>query len=248
MDKYAIVTGGTRGIGRAISMGLAEDGYHLLIVYAGNTDAAEKTLSDVKSVMADADQECILLKADLATEEGCTEVIDTALSHFGRIDVLVNNAGITRDGLLARMTAEDFDSVIATNLRSAFLLSQKVTRTMMKQRYGRIINLSSVVGVHGNAGQANYAASKAGIIGLTKSIAKELASRNITCNAIAPGFIETEMTEKMSDAIKEQTLQSIPMKKPGQPEDIAHLVRFLVSDNAKYITGQVIGVDGGMGI
>jgi 3-oxoacyl-[acyl-carrier protein] reductase len=169
------------------------------------------------------------------------------MNEFGRIDVLVNNAGITRDGLLMRMNTSDFDDVISTNLRGAFLMTREVTRPMMKQRYGRIINLSSIVGLHGNAGQINYSASKAGLIGLTKSTAKELASRNITCNAIAPGFINTDMTKEMTDAAKEATFASIPMKKAGEPEDIANAATFLASESSSYITGQVLGVDGGMG-
>ncbi len=246
LRKVAVVTGGSRGIGRAICVQLARDGFHVVIGYAGNEEAARET----QRLCQDAAQEATFLtvQADLSTEEGVTTLLQQAQTITGRIDVLINNAGITADGLLIRMDAQQFDNVIAANLRSTFLCCQGVTRQMLKQRYGRIVNISSIVGLHGNAGQANYAASKAGIIGFTKSIAKELAAKGITANAIAPGFIATDMTSAMTEEAKSATLAQIPCRRQGTPEDIAGAVAFLVSDKASYITGQVLGVDGGMGI
>ncbi|WP_026659087.1 3-oxoacyl-[acyl-carrier-protein] reductase [Butyrivibrio sp. AC2005] len=243
MTRTVIVTGGSRGIGREIAVGFAKKGYNVTISYAGNDSAAAETEKLCKDNGA---AEVVLFKGDVADEKACEELVKTTAEKFGQIDVLVNNAGITRDGLLARMSAEDFDSVIATNLRGAFLMSKLVTKSMMKQRYGRIVNISSVVGVHGNAGQANYSASKAGIIGMTKSIAKELASRNITVNAVAPGMIATDMTAVLTDAQKEKINSSIPAKRMGEPADVANAVLFLADENSSYITGQVLGVDGGL--
>ncbi|MCH4191399.1 MAG: 3-oxoacyl-[acyl-carrier-protein] reductase [Butyrivibrio sp.] len=246
LKRVALITGASRGIGRAISISLAAEGMNVCINYAGNEAAALKTKALCEE--ASPDITALTVQADISSEEGCHTLIQSALDAFGRIDVLINNAGITQDNLLVRMDTQQFDRVIALNLRGAFLCCQAVTRTMMKQRYGRIINISSIVGLHGNAGQVNYAASKAGLIGLTKSIAKELASRNITANAIAPGFIETDMSAAMTDAAKAATLAQIPCGREGLPSDVAEAVRFLASEKASYITGQVLGVDGGMGI
>ena len=243
MARTVIVTGGSRGIGRAIANGFAKKGYNVVISYAGNEKAASETEKLCKESGA---ADVMTFKGDVSDEKSCEELVKTASEKYGQIDVLVNNAGITRDGLVARMSADDFDSVIATNLRGAFLMSKLVTKPMMKQRYGRIVNISSVVGVHGNAGQANYSASKAGLIGMTKSIAKELASRNITVNAVAPGMIATDMTAVLTDAQKDSINASIPAKRMGEPEDIANAVVFLADEKSGYITGQVLGVDGGM--
>ena len=210
--------------------------------YAGNEAAAAETVSACEALGAKA----LAVKCDVADGEQVKALMDEAVKAFGRIDILVNNAGITRDGLLMMMKEADFDAVISANLRGTFLCMKAVARTMMKQRYGRIVNLSSVVGLRGNAGQVNYAASKAGVIGMTKSLAKELASRGVTVNAVAPGFIDTDMTAAMPEAAKTATLASIPMQRLGAPEDIAKAVAFLASDGAAYITGQVIAVDGGM--
>lgn len=247
--RCALITGGSRGIGRAIAVSMAGEGYDLVIGYAGNSAKADETRELCFKAASDNNKEIrvISVQADVSKEDGAKALVEAAMNEFGRVDVLVNNAGITRDGLLMRMSTEDFDDVISTNLKGAFLMTREVTRPMMKQRYGRIINLSSIVGLHGNAGQINYSASKAGLIGLTKSTAKELASRNITCNAIAPGFINTDMTKEMTDAAKEATFATIPMKKAGEPSDIANAAIFLASEKSSYITGQVLGVDGGMG-
>ncbi len=243
MARTAIVTGGSRGIGRAIAIGFAKKGYNVVISYAGNEQAAAETEELCRENGA---TEVALFKGNVSDEASCEELVKTVMEKYGQVDVLVNNAGITRDGLLARMSADDFDSVIATNLRGAFLMSKLVTKPMMKQRYGRIVNISSVVGVHGNAGQANYSASKAGLIGMTKSAAKELASRNITVNAVAPGMIATDMTAVLTDAQKDNIKASIPAKRMGEPEDIANAVLFLADEKSGYITGQVLGVDGGL--
>ncbi len=245
-NKTAIITGAGRGIGRAIATSFYKEGYNIVIGYAGNDEAAAETERLCRECGAEG--KIVLVKGDVSKSETADMLVEAALSINGRVDVVVNNAGITRDNLLARMTEEDFDAVINTNLKGAFLLSQKVTKPMMKQRYGRIINISSVVGVHGNAGQVNYSASKAGLIGMTKSIAKELASRNVTANAIAPGMIATDMTEVLSDTAKAQINASIPAKRMGTPEDVANAVMFLADEKSSYITGQVLGVDGGMGM
>ena len=240
--KTAVVTGGSRGIGRAVCLELGKGGANVVLCYAGNEGAAAETVSACEALGAKA----LAVKCDVADSAQVKALMDEAVKTFGRIDILVNNAGINRDGLLMMMKEEDFDAVISANLRGTFLCMKAVSRTMMKQRYGRIVNLSSVVGLRGNAGQVNYAASKAGVIGMTKSLAKELASRGVTVNAVAPGFIDTDMTAAMPEAAKTATLASIPMQRLGAPEDIAKAVAFLASDDAAYITGQVLAVDGGM--
>ena len=244
MAKTVIVTGGSRGIGRAIATSFSKQKYNVVISYAGN-DAAAKEAEELCRESGASD--VLLFKGDVSDEKSAQEIVEKTLEKFGQIDVLVNNAGITRDNLLARMSAEDFDDVIATNLRGAFLMTKQVTKPMMKKRYGRIVNISSVVGVHGNPGQANYCASKAGLIGMTKSVAKELASRNITVNAVAPGMIATEMTAVLTDDQKNAINAQIPAKRMGEPSDVANAVTFLADENSSYITGQVIGIDGGMG-
>lgn len=240
--KTAVVTGGSRGLGRAVCLELAKGGANVVFCYAGNEAAAKETTAACEALGAKA----LAVQCDVAKADEVKALMDAAVKEFGRIDILVNNAGITRDGLLMMMKEEDFDAVIAANLKGTFLCMKAVSRIMMKQRYGRIVNLSSVVGLRGNAGQVNYAASKAGVVGMTKSLAKELASRGVTVNAVAPGFIATDMTAAMTDAAKEATLASIPLQRLGAPEDVAHAVAFLASDEAAYITGQVLCVDGGM--
>ena len=240
--KTAVVTGGSRGLGRAVCLELAKGGANVVFCYAGNEAAAKETTAACEALGAKA----LAVQCNVAKADEVKALMDAAVKEFGRIDILVNNAGITRDGLLMMMKEEDFDAVIAANLKGTFLCMKAVSRIMMKQRYGRIVNLSSVVGLRGNAGQVNYAASKAGVVGMTKSLAKELASRGVTVNAVAPGFIATDMTAAMTDAAKEATLASIPLQRLGAPEDVAHAVAFLASDEAAYITGQVLCVDGGM--
>lgn len=240
--KTAIVTGGSRGIGRGIAERLAEDGANVLITYAGNAVAAE----EVVKVLTEKGIQAAAVQADAADPESAAKVVEAAKALGDRIDILVNNAGITRDNLLMRMKDEEFDAVIATNLKGVYSMMKAVTKPMMKQRYGRIVNISSVVGVYGNAGQVNYAAAKAGVIGMTKSVAKELGSRGITCNAVAPGFIETDMTAALTDEVKEKIAAGITLGRLGQVEDIAEAVAFLASDKASYITGQVLEVAGGL--
>ena len=240
--KAAVVTGGSRGIGRAVCLELAKGGANVVLCYAGNEAAANDTAAACEALGARA----LAVRCNVAEAGEVKALMDAAVQAFGRIDILVNNAGITRDGLLMMMKDEDFDAVINANLKGTFLCMKAVSRLMMRQRYGRIVNLSSVVGLRGNAGQVNYAASKAGVVGMTKSLAKELASRGVTVNAVAPGFIETDMTAAMTDAAKAATLASIPMQKLGAPEDVARAVAFLASDEAAYITGPVLAVDGGM--
>lgn len=241
-NKTAIVTGGSRGIGRAICIALAREGANIVTCYAHGADGANETvkLCEKLGVKASA------VQADVSKNEDVSALIAGVKENYGSIDILVNNAGVTRDNLIMRMNETDFDDVIDTNLKGAFLCMQNVARIMLKQKAGRIINISSVVGVRGNAGQVNYSASKAGLIGMTKSVAKELGSRGITVNAVAPGFIETDMTAKLPEAVVEENLKAIPMKCLGKAEDVAELVAFLASDSARYITGQVICVDGGM--
>lgn len=241
-NQTAVVTGGSRGIGRAICLELARQGANLVLCYAGREDAAEETVRACLALGVQA----LAVRCDVTRAEEVKGLMDTALARFGRIDILVNNAGITRDGLVLMMKEADFSAVLDTNLKGAFLCAKAAVRPMMKQRYGRIINLASVVGLRGNAGQANYAASKAGVIGLTKALAKELSSRGITVNAVAPGFIETDMTAAMPEAAKSATLAAIPMQRLGQPEDVARAVAFLAGPESAYITGQVLAVDGGM--
>ena len=240
--KTAIVTGASGGIGKAIAIALAKEGASVAVHFHGNE---EKALL-VKKEIEEAGGKAEIFRANVADFEECNALVKAAAKTFGSIDILVNNAGITKDGLLMAMSEADFDDVIDTNLKGCFQMIRFASRRMMKQRYGRIINVSSVSGVAGNAGQANYCASKAGMIGLTKSAAKELASRGITVNAVAPGFIETEMTEVLSDKLKEEMRGQIPLARMGQPEDVAKAVAFLASDSAAYITGQVLQVDGGM--
>ena len=240
--KVALVTGASRGIGRAIAIRLASEGAKVAINYAGNTVKAE----EVKAEIEKNGGEAILVQADISSTEAVDAMVEKVVEAFGQIDILVNNAGITRDGLLMRMKEEDFDAVINTNLKGVFYCTKAVSKLMMKKRCGRIINMASVVGLMGNAGQANYAAAKAGVIGFSKSAAKELAARGINVNVVAPGFIATDMTAAMTDKAKEATLAGIPLKRMGQPEDVANAVLFLASDYASYITGQIVNVDGGM--
>ena len=240
--KNALVTGGSRGIGRAICLELARQGANVAVNYAGNAKAAEETVEACKALGVQA----VAIQADVADAAACEAMVKEVISTFGSLQILVNNAGITRDNLALSISEADFDAVIDTNLKGTFLCMKAVSRIMMKQRYGRIVNLSSVVGLRGNAGQVNYAASKAGVVGMTKSLAKELASRGVTVNAVAPGFIETDMTAAMPQAAKDAMIPTIPMQRLGAPEDVAKAVAFLASDEAAYVTGQVLAVDGGM--
>lgn len=241
-DRVAIVTGASRGIGRAAAIALAEAGANVVINYAGSEAAAKET-----EVLCQAHgAKTLLIQADVAKSKDCQRIVDETIAAFGKVDILVNNAGVTRDNLLMCMTDEEFDQVIATNLRGTYAMMKAVSRPMMKSRYGRIINMASVVGLMGNAGQVNYAASKAGVIGMTKSFAKEIAARGVTVNAVAPGFIATDMTAAMTDAAREAVAGSIPMKRMGRPEDVAAVVRFLASEGAGYVTGQTLAVDGGL--
>lgn len=241
-NKVALITGATRGIGKEIALELAENGFDIAINYRSASDANE----DVKKEIEQYGVRCELVQADVANFEQCEKMVKETVEKLGRIDVLVNNAGITRDGLLMRMKKEDFQSVIDINLTGTFNVTRNVIPYMVKQKSGRIISLSSVVGVVGNAGQTNYSASKAGVIGFTKSLAKEVASRNILVNAIAPGFIDTDMTKVLSDNVKEGINAQIPLKRMGTPNEVAKVVKFLASEDSSYITGQVINIDGGM--
>jgi len=244
MDKkVALITGGSKGIGLAISEKLAANGYNLVINYNSPNSEIEGQINSLKEQY---NVDIIGVQASVTSETQINEMFETIMSHFGRLDVLVNNAGITKDGLIMRMSLEQFTDVINTNLTGTFICSKAATNIMKKQRSGKIINISSVIGLAGNAGQANYAASKSGIIGLTKSFAREYAPRNIAVNAVAPGFIETAMTKDLSDDLKNKVIGEIPLKKYGQPTDVANVVAFLASDQADYITGQTIAVDGGM--
>ena len=242
MAKTAIVTGSARGIGKAIAETLAKDGFDIIIIDACPIEASEETAKEIAGLGVKTKA----YRCDVTNSEEVNKVVEEVNTEFGSVDVLVNNAGITKDGLFVRMKEEDFDAVIAVNLKGTYNFTRAAAPIMMKQRSGRIVSISSIVGIQGNAGQVNYSASKAGIIGLTKSVARELASRGVTCNAIAPGYVETPMTAVLPDKVKEAMLEAIPMKRYGQPSDIANAVAFLVSDRASYITGQVLSVDGGM--
>lgn len=240
--KTALVTGASRGIGRAIALELGQQGANVAVNYAGNVEKAKEVVSELEQLGVKA----IHIQANIAEEDDVKKMIKRVTDEFDSLHILINNAGITRDNLLMRMKVDEFDQVINTNLRGAFLCTKAVTRQMMRQREGKIVNIASIVGVSGNPGQANYVAAKAGVIGLTKSTAQELASRNILVNAVAPGFISTDMTDELSTEQQEAILQNVPLNKLGKPEHIANVVRFLVSDDANYITGQTIRVDGGM--
>lgn len=240
--KIALVTGASRGIGREIALELARQGANVAVNFSGSEAKAGEVVDEIKSLGQDA----FAIKCNVANSEEVAEMVKAVIDRFGRLDILVNNAGITRDNLLMRMKEEEWDDVININLKGVFLVTKAVTRQMMKQRSGRIINISSIVGVSGNVGQANYVAAKAGVIGLTKTTAKELASRNITVNAIAPGFITTDMTDKLPEDVRSEMLKQIPLARLGEPKDIAKAAAFLASDDAAYITGQTIHIDGGM--
>ncbi len=243
-QKVALVTGASKGIGRAIAEALARDGAFVIVNYNGSAAKAQETCTQI----IQAGGTCEAVQFNVANGEETTKAMQELIAKHGRLDILVNNAGITRDGLIMRMSEEDFDAVINTNLKGAFHTIKVASRQMMKQRSGRIINISSVSGVLGNAGQANYSSSKAGLIGLTKTMARELASRGITVNAVAPGFVETDMTNAMPEAVKKDVAEQIPLGYVGKPEDVAEAVSFLASEKAGYITGQVLCVDGGMAI
>lgn len=240
--KTALVTGASRGIGRAIALRLAEDGANVAVIYAGSADKAEAVVNEITALGVNAKA----YRCNVADSAAVNETVKAVTNDLGKIDILVNNAGITRDGLMMRMKDEDFDAVLDTNLKGAFNMIRACYSGFIRKKSGRIINISSVSGIMGNAGQANYSASKAGVIGLTKSVARELASRGITCNAVAPGFIQTDMTENLGD--NNPLLNSIPLGRMGKPEDIAAAVAFLASDSAAYITGEVLKVDGGLAI
>jgi 3-oxoacyl-[acyl-carrier protein] reductase len=240
-DKVAIITGASRGIGRFISVALAAQGAKV-VVSARNAEALESLTAEIKAQSGEA----LAVVADVAVEAEAVNLVEQTVATYGKVDILINNAGITRDGLLLRMKSDDWDAVLDTNLKGAFLCTRAAAKYMSKQRSGRIINISSVVGQMGNAGQANYCASKAGLLGLTKSVARELARRNVTVNAVTPGFIVTEMTEKMTDKAREAMTEQIPLGRLGEAEDVANAVLFLASDQSSYITGQVLGVNGGM--
>jgi len=242
MDKCALITGATRGIGKQIAITLAKQGYNIALNYRKENEELENTKKEIEEIGV----QVLAVKGDVANFEDCENFVKQVIERFGQIDVLVNNAGITKDMLLMRMKKEDFEQVIDTNLVGTFNVTKNVVPYMMKARSGRIINISSVVGISGNAGQTNYSASKAGIIGFTKSLAKEIASRNILVNAVAPGFIETNMTDVLKDDVKQEIAKNIPLKRMGTTQDVANVVKFLASDDSSYITGQVINVDGGM--
>ncbi len=240
-DKVAVITGASRGIGRSIALTLAAEGARI-VASARNGAELEKLVAEIKGMGGEA----IAVAGDVSVSADADRLVESAVAAYGRLDILVNNAGITRDGLLLRMKDEDWDAVLNVNLKGAFLCSRSAAKIMSKQRYGRIVNISSVVGEMGNAGQANYCASKAGLLGLTKSVARELARRNVTVNAVTPGFIVTDMTEALPEKAREELASQIPLGRLGEAEDIAHAVLFLVSDRAGYVTGQVLGVNGGM--
>lgn len=242
MNKVAFITGATRGIGKQIAITLSENGYDICLNYRKKNDELLNTKKEIENNGV----KCFTTQGDVSNYEDCQRMVEEIIKEHGQIDVLVNNAGITKDSLILRMSKEDFNSVIDVNLTGTFNVTKNVIPYMMKARSGRIINISSVVGISGNAGQINYAASKAGVIGFTKSLAKEVASRNILVNAVAPGFIQTQMTDVLKDSVKEEIAKNIPLKKLGTAEDVAKVVKFLASEDSSYITGQVINVDGGM--
>ena len=242
MNKVAFITGGTRGIGKQIAITLAQNGCDIAINYRTQNEELETTKKEIEELNV----KCFTVQGDVSSFEDCEKMIKEIIEEYGKIDILVNNAGITKDTLLMRMKPEDFEAVIDVNLVGTFNVTKNVIPYMLKQKNGRIINISSVVGISGNAGQTNYSASKAGIIGFTKSLAKEVASRNILVNAVAPGFIETKMTEVLKDDVKEEINKTIPLKRIGTPQDVANVVKFLSSEDSSYITGQIIKVDGGM--
>lgn len=241
-QRVAIVTGGTRGIGLAIAHRLAQDGFDLLVTYRGDEEAA----AAAREALAPHGRRVEVVAADISTADGAGATIEAAMQRLGRLDALINNAGITRDTLIMRMSEDDWDAVLTTNLKGAFLTSKAAIRPMLRQRSGRIVNLTSVVGLVGNAGQANYAAAKAGLVGLTKTLAKEVGSRGITVNAVAPGFITTRLTNDLSDEIKQNLLKNTPLGRLGTPDDVAGAVAFLISEDAAFITGHVLNVDGGL--
>ena len=243
-SKTAIVTGAARGIGRAVALNLAESGVSLVLNYYQNEEAALGLVKEIDALGG----RCVLVQGDVSNPGDAQKLIDSALENFNELDILINNAGINKDNLLIRMKEEEFQRVVDVNLLGTFYCTKYAGKIMMKKRYGRIVNVSSVVGIAGNAGQSNYAASKAGIIGFTKSVAKELATRNITVNAIAPGYIKTDMTDQLSEEQKDRILSRVPLGRFGLPEDVANMVNFLISDKADYITGQVFRIDGGMEI
>ena len=242
--RTALVTGAGKGIGKAIALTLANYGADVAINYCGSEEKARETAEEIIAM----GRKAILVKANVANSQEVAQMFQTVTGEFGKLDILVNNAGITRDNLAVRMSEEEFEQVIDTNLKGAFLCMKQAGLLMMKKRYGRIVNISSITGVHGNAGQINYCGAKAGMLGMTKCLAKELAGRNVTVNAVAPGYIDTDMTAVLPEKVKEAVLAQVPLKRMGKPEDIAEMVAFLVSDKASYITGQTMMVDGGMGI
>lgn len=241
-DKVVLVTGASRGIGRAIALELAREGASIVVNYAGSKDRAEKTATEIK----DLGSEAFTFQCDVSNETDVQSMVKATIEKFGHLDMVVNNAGITRDGLLVRLKEKDWDSVLDTNLKGVFLVTKAALRPMMRQRQGKIINIASVVGILGNASQANYVAAKSGVIGLTKATAREVASRGITVNAVAPGFIVTEMTDELPEQVKEKMKNDIPLGRPGTPEDVAKVVKFLASDDSNYMTGQTLSIDGGM--